>query len=89
MRTEKASVVVMPAKMARGIVTMQRNGTTRPWTGLRRGIVSALAGKVLRNECGEGGMTLVTRGLQLLVILIIAITWSLGRRICSDVFRTM
>jgi hypothetical protein len=44
MRTEKAKVVVIPAKMASGMVKTQRNGTTSPWTGLRRGILLAPMG---------------------------------------------
>jgi hypothetical protein len=40
MRTEKASVVVMPAKMASGRVTTQRKGTMSPYTRLGIGIVS-------------------------------------------------
>jgi hypothetical protein len=36
--TEKARVVVMPAKIARGKVTTHRKGTINPYTGLGTGI---------------------------------------------------
>lgn len=39
MRTEKARVVVMPAKTARGTVTTKRKGTTKAYTGFISAIV--------------------------------------------------
>jgi hypothetical protein len=42
MRTEKARVVVMPAKMASGRVTTQRKGTMSPYTGFGIGMVQSL-----------------------------------------------
>jgi len=44
-----AKVVVIPANMARGIVKMQRNGTTSPWTGLIRAIMLAVGSSRVLN----------------------------------------
>jgi hypothetical protein len=45
MRTEKAIVVVIPAKTASGTVTTNRKGMTKAYTGLRIAILM-----VLQNE---------------------------------------